>query len=105
MRMSTGFVTSHPPVCNNSQLQRAITSKRHNVHVLQPAPLQDEAGLEHITDDLVLLMSESVILPGVASKTRSGRKSRKPVSFRPKCGAPRKRHGAEPRINASVKLH
>ena len=76
-----------------------------NVHVPQAAPIQDEQDREHITDDLVPLMSESVILPGVASKTLSGRKSRKPALFRPKCGAPRKQHGAEPRMNAPAKLH
>jgi hypothetical protein len=42
-----------------------------SVHVPQAAPIQDEQDTEHITDDFVRLMSESVILPGVASKTRS----------------------------------
>ncbi len=41
-----------------------------NVHVPQAAPIQDEQDTEHITDDFVPLMSESVILPGVAFKTR-----------------------------------
>jgi hypothetical protein len=76
-----------------------------NVQVPQAAPIQDEQDTEHIADDFVPLMSESVILPGVASKPRSRRKPRRPASFRPECGAPRKRHGPEPRINAPVKLH
>jgi hypothetical protein len=41
-----------------------------NVHVPQAAPIQDEQDTEHITDDLVPPMSENVIPPGVASKTR-----------------------------------
>jgi hypothetical protein len=47
LRMSTGFVTSHPPVCNNLSSAAAIMTTCCNVHVPQATPVQDEQDTEH----------------------------------------------------------